>query len=292
MSTGKNIYLANHRGFCSGVKNAIKLVDKVSTNATSQIYIYHEIVHNKTVVDSLKERGIIFIDDINNLPADQILIFSAHGVSPAIREEAKNKNTTIIDATCKRVQKVHDKVLELVKKGYYILFIGHRNHEEVIGIFGESPKHIMVIENEDNLSQIPLDKGKYALLSQTTLNSSQIINMQEKIEKIIPNLFSDYASVCNATSYRQQAVDEIAEKVDIFYIIGSKNSSNANRLVEIAAKKTVSKLVENFSEINITDIENVDNIGLSSGASTPEELVLETINFFKSRFVCQLYGKL
>ncbi|MDD5456495.1 MAG: 4-hydroxy-3-methylbut-2-enyl diphosphate reductase [Candidatus Margulisbacteria bacterium] len=291
----KSLYLASPRGFCSGVARAIKMVDDLVKKYPVPIYVYNEIVHNKKVVEYFQKKGVRFIFDIKDLPEESVIVFSAHGVSPLIREQAEKKKCTIIDATCPLVAEVHKKVHSYSRKGYHIIYIGHKNHEEVTGVMAENPKHTTLIENEIDVKKIPSNHSKFAILSQTTLNADWVLEIIEKIKSALPaqTIYNEQpASICYATTARQKAVDDLSGKVDLMLIIGSKNSSNANRLLEIASKKTKAYLLDCLDEFALSKLSKVKKLGISSGASTPESLINSAVNTLKSRFKLRCYGKI
>ncbi len=282
------IYLASPRGFCAGVKRAIEIVEKSINKFGSPVYVRHEIVHNKQVVEELKEKGAVFVDELSDVKdVSRPVIFSAHGVPKSVPEEAKLKNLTYVDATCPLVSKVHRESEQLNKRGYEILLIGHKNHPEVIGTMGQLPKgSIILIENKDDVKSLNADdfKKPLAYITQTTLSvddTAEIINaLKKKFPKIKGPVKED---ICYATTNRQSAVKEIAAKCDMFFVVGSRNSSNSVRLVEVAKKAGCknSQLMHSEKEIPYNEIDNSKTIGISSGASAPEKLVLTLLNNIK-----------
>jgi len=279
------IYLASPRGFCAGVKRAIEIVEKSINKYGSPVYVRHEIVHNKQVVDELKKKGAIFIDELADVKdSKRPVIFSAHGVPKSVPEEAKLKNLSYVDATCPLVSKVHRESEQLNKKGYEILLIGHENHPEVIGTMGQLPRgSIRLIETKKNAESLNVKEFKkpLAYITQTTLSvddTAEIINvLKQKFPKIKGPIKED---ICYATTNRQSAVKKIASKCDMFFIVGSRNSSNSVRLVEVAKKAGCnnSQLMHSEKEIPYNEIKNSNTIGISSGASAPEKLVQELLN--------------
>ena len=274
------VYLASPRGFCAGVKRAIEIVEKAIDKFGTPVYVRHEIVHNKQVVDELKEKGAIFVDELSDIKdSSRPVIFSAHGVPKSVPEEAKFKNLSYVDATCPLVSKVHRESEQLNKNGFDILLIGHKDHPEVIGTMGQLPKgSIKLIETKndaDNLNTGDFEKP-LAYITQTTLSvddTAEIIDaLKNKFPKIKGPIKED---ICYATTNRQSAVKEIASKCDIFFVVGSRNSSNSVRLVEVAKKAGCSNshLMHSEKDIPFKEIENSNIIGISSGASAPEKLV-------------------
>ena len=293
-SKEKKILLSAPRGFCAGVERAIEIVEKSLKKYGVPVYVRHEIVHNKYVVDDLKNKGAIFVEEIEEIKdKSRPVIFSAHGVPKKIHEDAKNYNMTYVDATCPLVSKVHREAENLYKAGYHIILIGHENHPEVIGTMGQLPEGtIDLIQNEDEALNYKnkLNK-KIAYVTQTTLS----VDDTKDIIKILKKKFKDIQEtpkedICYATTNRQMAVKNIAKKCDIFFVIGSRNSSNSVRLVEVAKKSGCSSsyLIHSQSEIPFEKIENANTIGISSGASAPEVLVENFISELKKRFTINI----
>jgi len=284
------ILLSSPRGFCAGVERAIEIVEKSIKKYGAPVYVRHEIVHNKFVVDDLRNKGAIFVEELEEIKdKSRPVIFSAHGVPKKIPEDAKNYNMTYVDATCPLVSKVHREAENLYKADYHLILIGHKNHPEVIGTMGQLPNgSIDLIQNEEEARKYNLKNGKkIAYVTQTTLS----IDDTKDIIKILKNKFPNIREpikedICYATTNRQMAVKNIAKKCDAFFIIGSRNSSNSLRLVEVAKKSGCSNahLIHSQSEIPYDLIKNSDTIGISSGASAPETLVKNFINSLKNRF--------
>ena len=285
------IYLASPRGFCAGVKRAIEIVEKAIDKFGTPVYVRHEIVHNKQVVDELKEKGAIFVDELSDIKdSSRPVIFSAHGVPKSVPEEAKFKNLSYVDATCPLVSKVHRESEQLNKNGYDILLIGHKDHPEVIGTMGQLPKgSIKLIETKsdaDNLNADNFNKP-LAYITQTTLSVDDTAEIIDALKKKFPKIKGPIKEdICYATTNRQSAVKEIASKCDIFFVLGSRNSSNSVRLVEVAKKAGCnnSQLMHSEKEIPYNEINSSDTNGISSGASVPEILVREVINKFENSF--------
>ena len=284
------ILLSAPRGFCAGVERAIEIVEKSIQKYGSPVYVRHEIVHNKFVVDDLKNKGAIFVEELEEIEdKSRPVIFSAHGVPKKIPQDAKNYNMTYVDATCPLVSKVHREAENLHKAGYHLILIGHENHPEVIGTMGQLPKgSIDLIQNEDEARNYDIKNfEKIAYVTQTTLSvddTKEIISiLREKFSNIKEPAKED---ICYATTNRQMAVKNIAKKCDIFFVIGSRNSSNSVRLVEVAKKSGCenSILIHSQSEIPFNLIENSNIIGISSGASAPEILVENFIKELKNKF--------
>mgnify|MGYP000852753909 FL=1 len=288
------ILLAAPRGFCAGVERAIEIVKKSITKYGSPVYVRHEIVHNKHVVDSLKEIGAIFVEELNEIKdKTRPVIFSAHGVPKAVPKEAKNLNMEYIDATCPLVSKVHREAENLYKSGAHIILIGHKNHPEVIGTMGQIPKGgIDLIENVKDVNKYENKKNKnLAFVTQTTLSVDDTKEIIEKLRKKFPEIKEPKKEdICYATTNRQAAVKKIAEKCEMFFIIGSRNSSNSVRLVEVAKNTGCpsAELIHSESVIPFEKIANCSTIGISSGASAPEVLVDEFINNLRKKFVLNI----
>ena len=282
------IYLASPRGFCAGVKRAIEIVDKSLIKYGAPVYVRHEIVHNKQVVENLKKKGAIFVDELADIKdKSRPVIFSAHGVPKSVPEEAKAKELSFLDATCPLVSKVHRESEQLYKRGYDIILIGHNNHPEVIGTMGQLPKNaIKLVETMEDAQG--LNKNEFskpiAYITQTTLSVDDTAEIINCLIKKFPDIKAPIKEdICYATTNRQLAVKTMAPKCDMFFIVGSRNSSNSVRLVEVAKKAGCknSQLMYFEKEIPIKDIDNSTTIGISSGASAPEELVQNLINRVK-----------
>ena len=273
------IYLASPRGFCAGVKRAIQIVEKSIDKYGSPVYVRHEIVHNKQVVDELRQKGAIFVDELSDVKdGSRPVIFSAHGVPKSVPEEAKLKNLSYVDATCPLVSKVHRESEQLNKNGYMILLIGHKNHPEVIGTMGQIPSgKIDLIETIDDAKKYEIkNPKKIAYVTQTTLSVDDTKDIIDELKKRFPEIKKPFKEdICYATTNRQAAVKNIASKCDKFFVIGSRNSSNSKRLVEVAKQSGCpdSELIHSESNIIIKDLANCSTIGISSGASAPEILV-------------------
>ena len=287
------ILLSAPRGFCAGVERAIEIVEKSIQKYGAPVYVRHEIVHNKYVVDDLKSKGAIFVEELEEIEdKSRPVIFSAHGVPKKIPEDAKDYNMTYVDATCPLVSKVHREAENQHKAGYHLILIGHQNHPEVVGTMGQLPKgSIDLIQNEDDAKKYNTKNEKISYVTQTTLS----VDDTKDIIKILKDKFPDIKEpakedICYATTNRQMAVKNIAKECDLFFVIGSRNSSNSVRLVEVAKKSGClnSQLIHSQSEIPFDLIENSKTIGISSGASAPEILVNNFINELKNRFTVSI----
>jgi len=283
------VLLAAPRGFCAGVDRAIEIVKKSIKKFGAPVYVRHEIVHNKQVVDSLKKIGAIFVEELNEIKdKSRPVIFSAHGVPKSIPIEATNLKMMYIDATCPLVTKVHREAENLNKKGFHILLIGHKNHPEVIGTMGQLPSgEIDLIETTNDAEKYINSKKDIAYVTQTTLSVDDTKNIIKILKKNFPNIKDPIKEdICYATTNRQAAVNNIAEKCDMFFVIGSKNSSNSLRLVEVAKQSGCkhSQLFHTESVIPFNKIKNCRSIGISSGASAPEILVQNFVVELKKKF--------
>ncbi len=285
----KEILLISPRGFCAGVTRAIDTVVEVLAKFGPPVYVKHEIVHNKHVIDDLKAKGAIFIEDINDAPIDKPLVFSAHGVAKNILDTAKQVNKYVVDATCPLVTKVHVQAIKFYNLDYKIILIGHKNHPEVEGTIGQLPAGgIVLIENLEDIQNLNFEnKDKLAYVTQTTLSVDDTKEIINALKKKFPHIKSSpKEDICYATTNRQNAIKNYAHECDSFIVVGSKNSSNSNRLVEVAKKSgcDLSVLLENASNLNIDNYKNHQTIGLSSGASVPDILVQDVISKFREAF--------
>jgi len=285
----KQILLISPRGFCAGVTRAIDTVVEVLEKFGPPVYVKHEIVHNKHVIDDLKAKGAIFIEDINDAPIDKPLVFSAHGVAKNILDTAKQMNKYVVDATCPLVTKVHVQAIKFYNLNYKIILIGHKNHPEVEGTLGQLPAGaIVLIENLDDIKNLKFEnEDKLAYVTQTTLSVDDTKEIIDALKKKFPHIKSSpKEDICYATTNRQNAIKDYAHECDSFIVVGSKNSSNSNRLVEVAKKSgcDLSVLLENANNLNIDNYKNHQTIGLSSGASVPDILVQDVISKFREAF--------
>ena len=287
------IYLVSPRGFCAGVDRAIEIVKKSIKKYGAPVYVRHEIVHNKHVVENLKKNGAIFVEELNEIEdKTRPVIFSAHGVPKSIPKEASKLNIEYIDATCPLVSKVHREAENLNKKGFHILLIGHKNHPEVIGTMGQLPENeIDLIETAEDVENYKDQNKNLAFVTQTTLSVDDTKNIIASLKKRFPNIKEpSKEDICYATTNRQMAVKNIAKKCDMFFVIGSRNSSNSLRLVEVASQSGCkhSELIHGDSKIPTDKIKECQTIGISSGASAPEILVQNFINELKKTFVVKI----
>jgi len=271
------IYLARTQGFCAGVASAVEIVEQALTKYGAPLYVFHEIVHNTFVVSDFKSRGVIFVDNLSEVPDNQRVIFSAHGVSPAVIEEAKRKNLKFIDATCPLVTKVHREAILFSKRGYEIVLIGHKGHQELIGTSGYvAPDLLHVVEDEKDIDALTIDPAKIVgYLTQTTLSVTETKGLIQKLKTRFPNLVAPpREDICYATQNRQDAVKELAKLCDFIIICGSPNSSNSNRLRETGEEEGVaSSIIDAAEELNIELLKGKSKVGISSGASVPRMIV-------------------
>jgi 4-hydroxy-3-methylbut-2-enyl diphosphate reductase len=282
----EKLFLAAPRGYCAGVDRAVQTVERALELYGPPVYVRKEIVHNKLVVEQLAQRGAIFVDQETEVPEGETVVFSAHGVAPSVHANAEQRGLQTIDATCPLVTKVHVEAKKFAADGYTIVLIGHEGHEEVEGTMGEAPEHIVLIETEEDVDRLEVDDPtRIAYISQTTLSVDEtkaiIARLREKFPQIVGPRTDD---ICYATTNRQAAVRQMADQCDLVLVIGSKNSSNSNRLVEVArAHGAESHLIDNETQVREEWIEGKRVVGISSGASAPEELVQRLVEFFRAR---------
>ncbi|KGA10216.1 MAG: 4-hydroxy-3-methylbut-2-enyl diphosphate reductase [actinobacterium acIB-AMD-7] len=277
MTTTGKVLLAAPRGYCAGVDRAVVTVEKALDVHGGPVYVRKQIVHNKHVVEDLQKRGVIFVDELSEVPEGSLVVFSAHGVSPAVHAEAKERNLKTIDATCPLVTKVHNEAKRFAKDGYKIILIGHEGHEEVEGTMGEAPNNMVLVDGLDQVEKLEVKEGeKIAWLSQTTLSVDETLETVHALKKKLPLLMDPPSDdICYATQNRQAAVKNIAPQVDVLIVVGSSNSSNSVRLVDVALEAGVKKSfrVDSRDELKKEWFAGVKSVGLTSGASVPEELV-------------------
>jgi 4-hydroxy-3-methylbut-2-enyl diphosphate reductase len=276
----RTIYLANPRGFCAGVVRAIDIVQLALGVYGTPLYVLNEIVHNAHVVNSLKEKGVQFVRSLDDVPAGCRVIFSAHGISPEVKNRATERRLETIDATCPLVTKVHLEALRYKRQNYTIILIGHRDHEEVVGTMGEAPDHIRLVSSVEDVDLLNISPdSRIAYLTQTTLSLDDTREIIQRLRERYPGVEGpNVDDICYATQNRQMAVQQIAHLVPLILVIGSSNSSNSNRLVEVAEKVgTTAHLINDASEIDSNWLQNAPAIGLTAGASTPEVLIHQVI---------------
>ena len=277
-----DILLAEPRGYCAGVVRAVDIVELALTKIGNPIYVRHEIIHNQHVVNELKDKGAIFVEEISEIPENSTVIFSAHGVSPLVWEEAQKKNLNIIDATCPLVTKVHLEAIKYAKDGYTILLVGHKGHDEVIGTMGEAPDNTILVESVEDIPLLNIPNSeKVVALTQTTLSVSDTANIISALKEKFPKLVTRN-DICYATTNRQNALDSITDDVDLVLVVGAKNSSNSNRLKELASERGIEAyLVNGPEDVQLDWLEGKSSVGITSGASTPEVLVNGVIEKIK-----------
>ena len=286
MNTPDKLLLAAPRGYCAGVDRAVQAVERALELYGPPVYVRKEIVHNKHVVAGLRDRGAIFVDEETEVPKGETVVFSAHGVAPSVHENAGARNLQTIDATCPLVTKVHVEAKKFAAEGYTIVLIGHAGHEEVEGTMGEAPDNIVLIETEADVDALEVaDPDRVAFISQTTLSVDETNTIILKLREKFPNITGPRTDdICYATTNRQMAVRQMARECDLVLVIGSKNSSNSNRLVEVAHDHGAdSFLIDNESQVREEWLEGKRVVGISSGASAPEELVQSLVDFFRER---------
>jgi 4-hydroxy-3-methylbut-2-enyl diphosphate reductase len=283
----KRVLLAKPRGYCAGVDRAVQTVEEALKLYGPPIYVRKEIVHNRHVVATLQAQGAIFVEENEEVPEGSTVIFSAHGVAPEVHEQAKSRSLKAIDATCPLVTKVHQEARRFAAEDYDILLIGHDGHEEVIGTTGEAPAHIQLVDGPDSVDKVTVrDPSKVVWLSQTTLSVDETLETVDRLKRKLPLLMSPPSDdICYATSNRQEAVKHIAPACDVVIVVGSTNSSNSQRLREVAvdAGARAAYLVDYAREIQDEWLEGASTVGLTSGASVPDELVMEVLDFLAAR---------
>ncbi len=284
----KKIVLAMPRGFCAGVDRAIHVVEKAIEKFGTPIYVRHEIVHNKFVVDTLKNMGVVFVDDLKQVPEGSVVIFSAHGVAECIYDEAKARNLQVLDASCPLVLKVHFSAKRHYNAGRHIILIGHAGHAEVEGTLGQLPEGAITLirnENDAETVQVPADK-ELAYITQTTLSVAETRKIIDALKRRFPDIIGPEAGdLCYATGNRQAAVLDLCSSVDMLLVVGAKNSSNSSRLMELGLEQGLpSHLIADVSDIDLSWFDGIDTVGISSGASAPEVLVQGVVDWLKEKF--------
>jgi 4-hydroxy-3-methylbut-2-en-1-yl diphosphate reductase len=281
------LLLASPRGYCAGVDRAVQTVERALTLHGAPVYVRKEIVHNKHVVEQLRERGAIFVDELDDsIPEGAMTVFSAHGVSPAVHAEAERRQLRTIDATCPLVTKVHREAVKFAGEGYTIVLIGHAGHEEVEGTMGEAPEHIVLVETEEDVDRLEVaDPERVAYISQTTLSVDETRTIINRLRERFPAITGPRTDdICYATTNRQAAVKQMAPLCDLVLVIGSRNSSNSNRLVEVARDLGAeAHLVDHEAQVQEAWLDGKRVVGITSGASAPEELVQRLVAFFRAR---------
>jgi 4-hydroxy-3-methylbut-2-enyl diphosphate reductase len=282
----KKVLLAAPRGYCAGVDRAVQAVEQALDLYGPPIYVRKEIVHNKHVVEQLAKRGAIFVDEETEVPEGERVVFSAHGVSPAVHDNAADRSLRTIDATCPLVTKVHVEARKFAEEGYTIILIGHAGHEEVEGTTGEAPDSIVLVQSTEEVDGLEIDDpDKVAFITQTTLSVDETGQIIDRLRGRFPNIVSPKSDdICYATTNRQIAVKQLARECDLVLVIGSTNSSNSNRLVEVAREHGAeSHLIDNHTQVRDEWLAGVETVGITSGASAPEELVEALVELFRER---------
>jgi 4-hydroxy-3-methylbut-2-enyl diphosphate reductase len=282
-----HVILASPRGFCAGVNMAVDALETALAAFGSPLYVYHEIVQNRPVVERFRNRGVVFVDSIDEVPLGATVMYSAHGVAPAIREASAKRKLRAIDATCPLVTKVHTEAIRYAKEGYTIILIGHEGHDEVVGTMGEVPHSILLVEDEDDVAKLTLPKdAKVAFLTQTTLSVDETTGIIQALRNKYPQIVGPAKSdICYATQNRQEAVKDLSTEAQVVLVLGSQNSSNSNRLADIAKQRGKSAyLIDTVRDIRDDWFRTSDTVLVTAGASAPEENVLEVIEYLKNKF--------
>jgi len=282
----RRVLLASPRGYCAGVERAVDTVEEALAKHGAPIYVRKQIVHNRHVVENLEGKGAIFVEENEEVPEGSIVVFSAHGVAPEVYQQAEERNLFAIDATCPLVTKVHNEAKRYAREDYQILLIGHEGHEEVIGTAGEAPEHITIVDNPEHARTVEIGEGKVAWLSQTTLSVDETMATVDVLRERFPELIDPPSDdICYATQNRQQAVKEIAPHCDLMIVVGSLNSSNSVRLAEVAEQAGADRAVrvDNAGELDDSVLDGATTVGLTSGASVPEVLVREVLQWLAER---------
>ena len=282
------VLLAAPRGFCAGVNMAIECLDLVLKACGAPVYVYHEIVHNKYVVDTFRDKGAVFVEDLEQVPLGATLLFSAHGVSPEIRRVARERKLHAIDATCPLVTKVHLEAVRFARQGYTILLIGHEGHDEVIGTMGEAPQAIVLVESVEHADRLEFPpETRLAYLTQTTLSVDDANRIIDRLKSRFPQIVGPpKEDICYATQNRQEAVHLLAQEADVMLVLGSQNSSNSQRLKEIAKERGVQAyLIDGASDIDPAWFNDAQTVVITAGASAPESVVQECVDY-----LCERYG--
>ncbi len=287
-NTVEKLVLAAPRGYCAGVDRAVQTVERALEIHGPPVYVRKEIVHNKHVVSQLRERGAIFVEEQTEVPEGAVCVFSAHGVAPSVRAGAAERGLRTIDATCPLVTKVHREATRFAQEGYTIVLVGHEGHEEVEGTMGEAPERIVLVQSKQDVDALEVeDPERVAYITQTTLSVDETSSILARLHERFPSIVGPRTDdICYATTNRQAAVKQMADDCDLMLVIGSRNSSNSVRLVEVARDcGTEAHLIENASEVHEEWLEGRRVVGISSGASAPEDLVQDLLNFFRARGV-------
>ena len=286
LRTPSKVLLAAPRGYCAGVDRAVQTVEHALDMHGEPVYVRKEIVHNKHVVSELTKRGAVFVEEETEVPEGSLVVFSAHGVAPSVHENSAKRGLRTIDATCPLVTKVHVEARRFAEDGYTIILVGHGGHEEVEGTTGEAPDSIVLVESAEDVDALEVeDPERVAMITQTTLSVDETADIIARVREKFPSVVTPKSDdICYATTNRQLAVKQLARECDLVLVVGSKNSSNSNRLVDVTRELgTPSYLIDNASEVQEHWLESVDILGITSGASAPEELVTELVELFRAR---------
>jgi len=288
------IILANPRGFCAGVNMAIESLEKALELFGAPLYVYHEIVHNRPIVERFRALGVVFVDDISEVPAGGTVLYSAHGIAPAVREQSQARNLRAIDATCPLVTKVHMEAVKFAREGYTILLIGHEGHDEVIGTMGEAPASIILVEDAADVAALDLPAGaKLAFLTQTTLSVDEARVVIDALRRKYPQIIGpNKDDICYATQNRQEAVRNLVPEADVVLVLGSRNSSNSQRLAEIArATGRAAHLIDRVDELRDDWFRPTDAVLVTAGASAPEEHVQACVEYLRAKFGAEVESR-
>jgi 4-hydroxy-3-methylbut-2-enyl diphosphate reductase len=285
------ILLANPHGFCAGVVMAVKSLERALELFGAPLYVFHEIVHNRHVVEEFRHKGVIFVESLADVPHGATLMYSAHGVAPEVREAARRRQLRTIDATCPLVTKVHLRAVHLAQQGYTLILIGHAGHDEIVGVLGEVPGRIHLVETPEDVDRLPLsDTAAVAYLTQTTLSIDDANRVIEALRRRFPHIVAPAKEdICYATQNRQEGVRALAREADLVLVVGSRNSSNSLRLAEVAREYgAVAYLIDNVNDIDPAWFDGVETVGLTAGASAPEFLVTQCLDWLQERFGAQV----
>lgn len=288
------IILARPRGFCAGVNMAIECLERSVERFGIPLYVYHEIVHNRWVVERFRQRGVVFVDDLEKVPEGAHLLYSAHGVSPAVREAAVRRGLQTVDATCPLVTKVHTEAVRYAQAGYTIVLVGHEGHDEVIGTMGEAPDKIRLVQNVDDVERLEVpDASRLAYLTQTTLSMDEAVAIVDRLRVRFPAIVGPTKKdVCYATQNRQEAVRQLAPEADVMLIVGSRNSSNSQRLAERArASGVIAHLIDGPADLDPGWFSAANTVVITAGASAPEDVVQDCVEWLRTRFAATVESR-
>ncbi len=289
------IILANPRGFCAGVNMAIESLERALALYGSPLYVYHEIVHNRPIVERFRGRGVVFVDDISEVPSGGTVLFSAHGVSPVIRQHTQERGLRAIDATCPLVTKVHNEAVRFAREGYTIVLVGHEGHDEVIGTMGEAPNNMVLVEDAEDVAKLtlPLD-ARLAFLTQTTLSVDEAKVVIDALRAKYPHIVGPHKDdICYATQNRQEAVRDLVPEVDLVLVLGSQNSSNSQRLAELARSTgKQAYLIDRASELREEWFKASDTVLVTAGASAPEDHVQDCIDYLREKYGAEIESRI